>query len=35
MRAAVPDDDGTFERLNPVTTMLATTLDLPDPASRG
>ncbi len=35
MRAADPDDGGTFERINPVTTMLAATLDLPDPASLG
>ena len=35
MRAAAPDDGGTFERINPVTTMLAATLDLPDPASLG
>ena len=35
MRTAAPDDDGTFERINPVTTMLAATLGLPDPVSLG
>lgn len=35
MRAADPADAGSFERVNPVTSMLAATLDLPDPASLG
>lgn len=35
MRAANPSDAGAFERINPVTTMLAAMLDLPDPASLG
>ena len=35
MRAGDPVDAGAFERVNPVTTMLASMLDLPDPATLG
>ena len=35
MRAADPADAGAFERVNPVTSMLAAMLELPDPASLG
>lgn len=35
MRAADPSDAGAFERVNPVTTMLAAMLDLPDPTRFG
>jgi aminoglycoside phosphotransferase (APT) family kinase protein len=35
MRSGGADDGGTFERVNPVTSMLARMLDLPDPATLG